>query len=64
MGWGGAKQELFLVLNEHLSPYREKYDVLIQDRPYIDKLLKEGSEKARTIAGETIRRVRKAIGIG
>ncbi|MDP8232678.1 MAG: tryptophan--tRNA ligase [Candidatus Zophobacter franzmannii] len=64
MGWGDAKQELFLVLNEHLSPYREKYDVLIQDRPYIDKLLKEGSEKARTIAGETIRRVRKAIGIG
>jgi tryptophanyl-tRNA synthetase len=64
MGWGDAKQELFVVMNEHLTPFRDKYNALIEDKEYIDSLLKDGSEKARAIASQTIARVRRAIGIG
>jgi tryptophanyl-tRNA synthetase len=63
MGWGHAKQELFEVMNAHLTPLREKYDSIINDHAYIDGLLKQGSEKAREVAAQTLARLRKAVGV-
>ncbi|MFA6617892.1 MAG: tryptophan--tRNA ligase [Candidatus Neomarinimicrobiota bacterium] len=63
MGWGHAKQELFEIMEEHFSPMREKYDMLMEDPTHIEKILKEGAEKARTIASATVDRLRSAIGI-
>lgn len=63
MGWGDAKQELFDVMNHYLAPMREKYFEIINNKPEIDRILKEGSEKARVIAGQTVARVRKAVGV-
>lgn len=62
MGWGHAKQELFEKANAVLSPMREKYDTLIVDPSEIDKILKQGGERAREIASQTIVRLRKAMG--
>lgn len=64
MGWGEAKQELFQVMNTLIAPMREKYDDLIANKDYIDKVLHEGAEKAREIASATIQRLRNASGIG
>ncbi|MCF7832214.1 MAG: tryptophan--tRNA ligase [Candidatus Marinimicrobia bacterium] len=63
MGWGHAKQELFEIMDAHFTPMREKYDMLMEDPSHIDAILKEGAEKARTIASETVKRLRNAIGI-
>ncbi len=63
MGWGHAKQELFEIMEAHLAPMREKYDMLMEDTSHIDRILKEGAEKARTIASKTVQRLRDAIGI-
>lgn len=63
MGWGHAKQELFEIMEAHFSPMREKYDLLMKDPTHIEKILKEGAEKARTIASATVSRLRNAIGI-
>lgn len=63
MGWGDAKEALFEVMEREIAPLREKYDAIINDRAYLDKVLKEGAEKARTIASATVGRLRKAIGI-
>lgn len=62
MGWGEAKAELFNVLNTTISPMRERYDELMADTSYIDKVLAEGSERARAIAAAKIRTLRKAMG--
>ncbi|WDE96804.1 tryptophan--tRNA ligase [Lentisphaera profundi] len=62
LGWGHAKQELYESVERKFSPMREKYDALIEDRELLDKILKEGGEKARTIASSTISRIRKAAG--
>ncbi len=62
MGWGEAKGELFNVLNEQISPMREKYEELMADRSRIDRILREGSERARELASEKIRTLRKAMG--
>lgn len=63
MGWGDAKQALFEVMDYCLTPMREKYFAIIENKAEIDRILKEGSEKARIIAGQTVARVRKAVGV-
>jgi len=63
MGWGDAKLELYDVMDDFLTPMRERYFDIIDNKPEIDRILKEGSDKARMIAGRTVARVRKAIGV-
>jgi len=63
LGWGHAKQELFEKLEETFGAMRDKYDELLADRAYLDSVLKEGADKAREIASQTISRLRNAAGI-
>ena len=62
MGWGQAKAELFRVLNKNLSPMRENYNQLMEDRTRIDRVLKEGALKARKLASRKIAMLREALG--
>ncbi|GAB1468833.1 tryptophan--tRNA ligase [Candidatus Cloacimonadota bacterium] len=63
MGWGHAKQELFEVMNAHLSPLRERYTSLMQNPAAIHQTLKTGGEKARELAAQKIIQLRKIIGM-
>jgi tryptophanyl-tRNA synthetase len=63
MGWGHAKAELFNVLNGFIKPMREKYDALMADKSYIDRILAEGAAKARVLAGEKLEMLRHAVGV-
>jgi tryptophanyl-tRNA synthetase len=63
MGWGEAKEELFRVVNRELAPLRERFNAILEDQAGLDRILKEGAEKARPIAAATVRRFRKASGI-
>ena len=63
MGWGEAKEELFRVVNRTLAPMRERFDAVMDDIPTLDQILHAGAEKARPIAHDTLKRLRKAIGI-
>ena len=63
MGWGNAKQALFELLNEELSPLREEYNKLIESKDYIDEVLKNGAEKASKIVSEKMDFIRKEIGL-
>lgn len=63
MGWGHAKTELFDVINHTLTPLRDKYDQLLQNKGYIDKILLEGSAKARELSSRKIEQLRKIVGL-
>jgi len=63
MGWGHAKQELFDIMNAQLSPYREKFNLLMADPGYINETLKQGSDKARELAAKKIQDLRTLLGI-
>jgi tryptophanyl-tRNA synthetase len=63
IGWGEAKGALFDVLDEALTPARERYAALMADTAQIDRLLLDGAARARVIARQTVARVRAAIGI-
>ncbi len=57
------KRFLFNVLNEELKPIRERRLELSKNIDYIDEVLKEGTEKARMVAKENIKKFKAAIGI-
>ena len=57
------KKFLFNVLNEELAPIRERRIELAKDMDYIDKVLKEGTEKARLVARENMKKFRKSMQI-
>jgi len=63
MGWGDAKEELFSAVNRRIAPVRERYNAIMADIPSLDKILKQGAQKARPIAAATVGRFRKAAGI-
>ncbi len=62
-GYGHAKQELFELLWEYFAPHRERREALVNDLGYVEKILKEGGEKARETAEATMCKVRKAVGL-
>jgi len=63
MGWGDAKQELFELINTTLTPFREKYKNLMENKSQIDDILDHGSAKARILAGKKINFLKKNIGV-
>jgi len=58
-----VKQKLFIALNEFLKPIRERRIEFAKDPENLDKILKEGTAKAREVAKETMLKVRKAMKI-
>lgn len=62
-GYGHAKQELFDMMWEYFTPFRERREELANNLDYVDAILKRGAEKAREEAEKTMVKVRRAIGI-
>lgn len=56
-----VKEKLFVVLNDFLKPIREKRKEYEGRDEAIDRILKEGTQKARGVAGETMQKVRRAM---
>lgn len=63
LGWGEAKKRLFEVMNEYISPMREKYNYYINNKKLVDEILKNGSEKARKIASVKLKEIKNLIGV-
>lgn len=62
-GYGHAKKELLEAILEYFKPYREKREELANNMDYVEKVLKEGSERARELAIEKMKKVKKAVGL-
>ena len=60
---GHAKEALFEAIEAELGPKRELYEAIRADEKKLDETLEDGAERARKVAGETMNRVRSAIGI-
>ncbi|NRO86397.1 tryptophan--tRNA ligase [Lactobacillus helveticus] len=64
-GLGDVKIKRYLnkVLEAELAPIRERREKYAQDEDAIYEMLLEGSKKANTVANETLKQVRDAIGL-
>ena len=58
-----VKQYLFEVLDELLSPIRQRRRELAGDLPAVYRVLLEGSRRANAVAEQTLAEVRQAIGV-
>jgi len=63
MGYGHAKTELLDKINELFGPMREKRAELADDMDFVEDVLRQGAEKARQLARETLRSARQAVGL-
>jgi len=62
MGWGQFKPLLADAAVEALKPIQDKYWAVMNDRSYLESVLRQGREKAEEIANETLTQVKKAMG--
>ena len=62
MGWGQFKPLLTETTIEALQPIQEKYQELMNNKDYLDSVLREGATKADAVASATLTRVKNALG--
>lgn len=62
MGWGKFKPLLTDATINALNPIQTKYQEIMTDKTYLDSVLKQGKEKAESVANITLQRVKDALG--
>ncbi|MDJ0635661.1 MAG: tryptophan--tRNA ligase [Xenococcaceae cyanobacterium MO_188.B29] len=62
MGWGQFKPLLTEVTVESLKPIQDKYQEIMDNKDYLNSVLKEGVAKAEEVANTTLSRVKDALG--
>jgi tryptophanyl-tRNA synthetase len=62
MGWGQFKPLLTETAIAALTPIQEKYHAILDDRSYLESVLREGKEKANAVAETTLAKVKQSLG--
>ncbi len=62
MGWGQFKPLLTDTMIGALKPIQEKYNAIMDEPGYLEKVLRQGREKAESIANVTLEKVKLALG--
>lgn len=63
IGYGEFKQRLFEAMWNFFEPMRARREQLLADRNAVERVLRDGAERARDLAERTMTRVRKATGL-
>ncbi len=63
LGCVACKKNLAEKLSASIGPIRQKRTELEQNRDYVETVLSDGNERARAIASETMKQVRKAMNL-
>ncbi len=63
ISWGDAKKKLFVLMNDKLSPIREKYFELQKNKNFVNDLLDMGAKKVKPISNEMLEKIREFVGI-
>ncbi|OKH32818.1 tryptophan--tRNA ligase [[Phormidium ambiguum] IAM M-71] len=62
MGWGQFKPLLTETTINALKPIQDKYNAVMNEKGYLESVLREGKEKAGAIANQTLAEVKAAMG--
>lgn len=61
-GYGEFKLAVGEAVASVLAPLQKEYEKIVNDKEYLDGIIKENDEKARYFANKTLRKVRKKVG--
>ncbi len=62
-GYGHAKTELLNAILAYFEEARTKREELVQNPELVEKILRDGAEKARSLAIQKLKEVKKAVGL-
>ena len=63
MGYGQAKKRLTELVIDYFRPFRQKRAELEDNLDHVKKVLADGAERARAVAGQTLEKARQAVGL-
>jgi tryptophanyl-tRNA synthetase len=63
ISWGDAKQLLFERIDREIAPMRERHDALVNNPAELEKILRNGAEKARVLSKSFMAELRAAVGL-
>ncbi|MBL0422936.1 tryptophan--tRNA ligase [Ramlibacter sp. AW1] len=63
IAWGEAKQQLFERIDHEIAPMRERYHSLVDNPEEVERILRGGADKARSLATPFMGRLRQAVGL-
>lgn len=63
MGYGDVKKRVFELFIEYLGPARKRYAELSAHPEEVERILVDGARRAREVANQTMREVRRATGL-
>lgn len=61
--YGDLKKQLAEDMVNFIAPIRNKVDAILEDKAGLEQIMRKGADKANKSAGETMKRVREAIGL-
>ena len=61
-GYGDLKKAVVEQVNATLIPLQQRYNELMNEQGYLDSVLESGQEKAKDVAGTTLKQVKDMIG--
>ena len=62
-GYGDFKAAVGETVADALAPVRAEYERLMQDRAYLDRMIREGAARASQVAMKTLRKAKKRVGL-
>jgi tryptophanyl-tRNA synthetase len=62
MGWGQFKPLLTETAINALKPIQDKYQAVMDEKGYLESVLREGREKAQALANQTLSQAKAALG--
>jgi len=62
-GYGDFKMVTGEAVAQHLSPLQARYKELMEDKSYLESMIKNNDEKAGYYAAKTLRKVKKKVGL-
>lgn len=63
ISYADFKEDLGNLIVEKLSPIQERYYEILDDKDYLDQVMKEGADKANYMARKTLSKVQRKIGL-
>src|SRR5699024_9434199 len=57
--YGDLKKQLGADMVKFVAPIRDRAEEILQDEAYLDKVIRQGSEKARQSASQTVKETKK-----
>lgn len=63
LGYGALKEAVTDTVIAELTPIQNKYNEILADKNYLPQVLKNNAERAQYLAGKTLRKVYKKVGL-